>query len=107
MKEKSEKSNWTRRPGNLIRLPLHHDGGTPSPSTRRSLVPVEGGSGRSDLAQLLRVRSCTQFAARKGTRPAVRLRFGSLTIVVQRTSVESEVVTTFSSFRFPELSQPI
>jgi len=42
MKEKSEKSNWTRRLGNLIRPPLHHDGGTPSPSTRRSLVPVEG-----------------------------------------------------------------
>jgi hypothetical protein len=33
--------------------------------------------------------------------------FGSLTIVVQRTSVKSEVVSTFPSFRFPELSQPI
>jgi hypothetical protein len=31
----------------------------------------------------------------------------SLTIVVQRTSVESEVASTFASFRFPELSQPI
>jgi hypothetical protein len=37
----------------------------------------------------------------------VRLWFGSLTIVVRRTSVEIEVVTTLSSFRFPELSQPI
>jgi hypothetical protein len=33
--------------------------------------------------------------------------FGRLTIVVQRTSVKSEVVSTFPSFRFPELRQPI
>ena len=33
--------------------------------------------------------------------------FGSLTIVVQRTRLKSELVSTFSSFRFPELSQPI
>jgi hypothetical protein len=32
---------------------------------------------------------------------------GGLTMVVQRTSVKSELVSTFSSFRFPELSQPI
>jgi hypothetical protein len=30
-----------------------------------------------------------------------------LTIVFQRISVESEVASTFPSFRFPELSQPI
>jgi len=31
----------------------------------------------------------------------------SLTTVVQKPSIVIEVVTTFSSFRFPELSQPI
>jgi len=48
-----------------------------------------------------------QFAARIVPRPTVCLWFGSLTIVFLRTSVESEAASTFSSFRFPELSQPI
>ena len=48
-----------------------------------------------------------QFASGIALRPAVRLWFGSLTIVFQRTSVVGEVVSTFPSFRFPELSQPI
>jgi hypothetical protein len=33
--------------------------------------------------------------------------FSSLTIVVRRTSVKGEVVSTFPSFRFPELRQLI
>jgi hypothetical protein len=48
-----------------------------------------------------------QFASGIALRPAVRLWFGSLTIVFQRTSVVGEVASTFPSFRFPELSQPI
>ena len=76
------------------------------------LIYVEPGSARpaawgQDLTSCgVGSAGVCQFAARIAPRPAVRLWFGSLTIVFQRTSVVGEVASTFPSFRFPELSQP-
>jgi hypothetical protein len=48
-----------------------------------------------------------RFLRSYSTTPCCSSVVGRLTIVFQRISVESEVASTFPSFRFPELSQPI
>jgi hypothetical protein len=64
----------------------------------------------SRLANILVLSSLLElgrFLRSYSTTPCCSSVVGRLTIVFQRISVESEVASTFPSFRFPELSQPI